>query len=144
MCQDGSAKWYIFLYQLRIGFQPIDCTLLIRTTAIRSGSLNIPITRVRVLTSSAPARFPGTFDGPVYLFLMATHPVLAREDRGALIALGTHRGIPGALGPYFMGRPNVTPLLLPIPSVGPTAVLFGTASVSGGMFPETKVEQHGR
>lgn len=75
---------------------------------------------------------------------MATHPVLAREDRGALIALGTHGGIPGALGPCFMGRPNVTPLLLPIPSVGPTAVLFGTASVSGGMFPETKVEQHGR
>lgn len=93
-----------------------------------------------MLTSSAAPKLPGTFDGPVYLFLMANHPVLAREDCGALIALGAHGGIPGALGPYSMGRPNVTPLLLPIPSVSPTAVLFGTASVSGGMFPETKVE----
>lgn len=94
------------------------------------------------LTSSAP-QLPDTFDGPVHLLLMATHTVLAREDLGALIALGTHGGVPGALGPCFVAVPNMTPLLLPIPSVSPTAVLFGTASVSGGMFPETKVEQHG-
>lgn len=75
---------------------------------------------------------------------MATHTVLTREYRRALIALGTHGGIPGRLGPFFVVVPNVTPLLLPIPSLGPTAVLVGTASVRGSMFPETKVEQHGR
>ncbi len=74
---------------------------------------------------------------------MATHTVLAREDRGALIALGTHGGVLGALGPCFVVVPNVTPSPPSDPSVSPIAVLFGTASVSGGMFPETKVEQHG-
>jgi hypothetical protein len=79
----------------------------------------------------------------MHFLLMATHTVLAREDRGALIALGTHGEIPGALGPCSVAVPNVTPHLLPIPSFGPTAVLFGTASVSGGMFSDTKVEHHG-
>jgi hypothetical protein len=93
---------------------------------------------------SSPPQLPDTFDGAVHLLLMANHTVPARKDRGALIALGTHGGVPGALGPCFVVVPNVTPHLLPIPSFGPTAVLFGTASVSGGMFPKTKVEQHGR
>ena len=88
-------------------------------------------------------QLPDTFNGPVHLFLMASHTVLVSEDRGALIALGAHGGIPSALGPCFMVAPNVTPLLLLIPSFSPTAILFGTASVSGGVFPETKVEQHG-
>jgi hypothetical protein len=74
---------------------------------------------------------------------MATHTVLACEDNVTLIALTTHRAIPGALGPCFMVVPNVAPLLLLIPSVSPTAVLSGTASVSEGMFSEIKVEQHG-
>ena len=34
--------------------------------------------------------------------------------------------------------PHVTTLLLPVPSVSPTAVFFGTASVTGGMFSGTK------
>ena len=109
---------------------------IIRITVIRNPN------HFRPGLTSAP-QLPDTFDGPVHLLLMATHTVLAREDRGALIALGTHGGVPGALGPCFVVVPNVTPLLLPIPSISPTAVLFGTASVSGGMFSETKVEQHG-
>lgn len=93
---------------------------------------------------SSPPQFPDTFDGVMHLLLMATHTVFAREDRGTFIALGTHGGVAGALGPCFVVVPNVTPLLLLILSASPTAVFFGTASVSGGMFPKTKVEQHGR
>ncbi|KAH7118121.1 hypothetical protein B0J13DRAFT_630038 [Dactylonectria estremocensis] len=37
---------------------------------------------------------------------MAAHTILAREDRGALIALGAHVGVPGALGPCFVAVPN--------------------------------------
>jgi len=79
----------------------------------------------------------------MHLLLMATHTVLAREDREALIALATYGGVLDALGPCLVAVPNVTLHRLLIPSVSPTAVLFWTASVSGGMFPETKVEQHG-
>ena len=80
----------------------------------------------------------------MHLLFMATHTVPAREDGGALIALGTHGGVPGALGPCFVAIPNVTRHLLPIPSFRPTAVLFGTASVSSGMFPEQKLSTMGR
>ncbi len=76
---------------------------------------------------------------------MATQTVLTRsEDRGALIALGTYGGNPRVLGPFFVAVPNVTLLLFLIPSVSPLyAVLFGTASMSGCMFPEINVEQLG-
>lgn len=55
----------------------------------------------------------------------------------------TYWGVISAFGPCFVIVPNVTRLLLQIVSLGPAAVLFGTASVSLGMFPDTKVEKPG-
>lgn len=49
----------------------------------------------------------------------------------------------GALSPCFVFIPDVTLSPLLIPSFSPTAVLFETASVGGGMFPKTKFDQHG-
>ena len=84
-----------------------------------------------------------TFGGPVYLLLVAAQSIPASEGPEARIALGTYRGVHGGLGPYFVLAPNVTVLLLLITSIFPPTSLFGTASVRGGVFPETEVEQFG-
>jgi len=77
----------------------------------------------------------------VYLLLVALHTILASEGLEAHVALGTDSGVQGTLSPYFVLGPNVTVLLLLILSISPITVLFGTASVSGGMFPEREREK---
>lgn len=75
----------------------------------------------------------------MYLFLVATHTIVAREDREALVTLRSYWGIISVLGPCFVIVPNVTRLLFQIVSIGPAATLLRTASVSRGMLPATKL-----
>jgi hypothetical protein len=81
-----------------------------------------------------------TFGVPVHLLLMALHTVLPSEAPEALIALGTYGRVHGAPRPYFVLGPNVTVLVLLIPSFIPITVLFGTAFVSGSMRPASGIK----
>jgi hypothetical protein len=120
--------------------QPTECTLPHphRNDYLLERFIQQPNHLSLRLDFSTP-QLPDTFDSPVYLLLMAIHTVIARKHRRAQIAPSTYWGVSSALGPSFVIVPNMTPLFLPIPSVGPTAVLFGTTSVSDGMFSEAKL-----
>ena len=74
------------------------------------------------------------FGSPMHFLLMTSQAVLTPKALRAFIALGTHRGIPSALGPCSVLLPNVTVLRLRIPSTSPAAILFGTAAMRLGVF----------